>query len=214
MTLGSKIAIVLLALGAVALTTGVATLIMGAQSPEPVPRADIDLNAVGEKLAAEVASESDLEAFAASLNAADLYEGEGELRVSAAGDCSLLGWVDRDGSGSPDTRYTAAEAAEVRPEDTPDSLEVVFRVRAETEGKRLVLTDRYHNMVEHGVDSAFRDTPFWTRTLACQTETRGRHWRAPIFWVFMPYGYYGGWASSRSASLGRRAGAGGVGAGK
>lgn len=216
MTTGSKIAIVLITLAAVSLGTGLVVLISGAQTPDAVPRADIDLEEVGKLFESDVRSLAELPTLAQKINEKQLYEGEEKIQVTQLADCSVLGWVDKDNDNQPDTRYSPDEAGQIDPEQPPDTPEVVFRLRAERKGQRLVLADRYHTMAEHKVSDAFASTETWRELLACQQRYygEGRHWRAPMFWVFMPYGYYGGWSSARSASLGRRAGSGGIGGGK
>lgn len=214
MTTGSKVAILLIVLAAASLGTGFFMLIRGAQTPDPVPRADVDLDAVAELFAEEVKSLSQLPAFAAAATEAQVHEGDEPVRVTQLSDCSVLGWIDKNGDDQPEVRYTADEAAQIKPDEPPDGPEVLFRLRAEQRGQRLLLADRYHTMREHKVSDAYTSTDAWRELLACQERHYGRHYYAPGYWIFVHRGYYGGWSSARSASLGRRAGTGGVGGGK
>jgi len=215
MTMGSKIAVVLLGLAGLAMAAGLVVLLTGAfGGSSDVARADVDLEAVGSRFEEQVRAPTDLAAFAEKLNTDGLYEGDGTIIVEMARDGSVLGWVEKDSNGGPTLHHDLEESA-TKELDEPESPEVVFWVRAEKGEQRLVVTDRYHNAYAHDVSDDFTKTPVWREMLGKQKAYYGeKHWRAPGFYVFVVPGYYGRYSSARSASLGRRAGSGGIGGGK
>lgn len=160
--------------------------------PPPIPDdaqpTQVDLSRVAHHFASAELEGDDLLPFeAALLSDRSIYRVDTRERVLVhkADDGSIIGFVDHNRSGEPDSIYTLAEVMKLEPGAEPDTVEIVFRIHHSVEENVLVFSDREHRRVKYVVTgSEFRGVPITTWMSSRQYAYYGSFWSVPKTWQF------------------------------